>query len=254
MRRESAEVTAATRRRLELLARDLGQPDGTVVVPDPGRHSRPGRAPSWHERLPITLRPAHLGLVALVVAAGLAVSAWSVLSSAPSASPVPMAHTTTPSARATPAAPTASSSVVGTDVVIDVAGKVRHPGVMSLPAGSRVVDAIKRAGGALAKVDLSSLNLARKLVDGEQILVGQPATAGGAAAPGAAAPSAGATVNLNTATLDALEGLPGVGPVTAEKILAWRTENGAFTSVDELLEVDGIGEKTMAEIAPHVTV
>jgi len=144
----------------------------------------------------------------------------------------------------------------GADVTVDVSGKVRRPGVATLPAGSRVVDALKRAGGTRGRVDLSTLNLARVLVDGEQILVGRPAPSGGAAAgASAAAPDpAGALVNLNTATAEQLDTLPGVGPVTAQKILEWRSAHGAFSSVDELLEVDGIGEKTLSDLAPHVTV
>ena len=102
---------------------------------------------------------------------------------------------------------------------------------------------------------MAGLNRARVLVDGEQILVGV-AAAPGVAASAAAAPGAatgGSLLNLNSATGEQLEGLPGVGPVTAEKILAWRSAHGAFSSVDELLEVDGIGEKTLAQLAPHLT-
>ena len=143
----------------------------------------------------------------------------------------------------------------GGSVTVDVAGKVRRPGVATLPAGSRVVDALRKAGGARGRVDLSALNLARVLVDGEQILVGRPAQPGGlAASASTAAPDAtGALVNINTATAEQLDTLPGVGPVTAQKILDWRAAHGAFSSVDELLEVDGIGEKTLADLAPHVT-
>jgi competence protein ComEA len=140
-------------------------------------------------------------------------------------------------------------------VTVDVAGKVRRPGVTTLPAGSRVVDAIDKAGGARRQVDLTGLNLARVLVDGEQVLVGRGVTPGGLAgtASSAAPATDGALVNLNTATSEQLDTLPGVGPVTAQKILDWRTAHGAFASVDELLEVDGIGEKTLADLAPHVT-
>ena len=111
-------------------------------------------------------------------------------------------------------------TVDGNTVTVDVAGKVRRPGVRTLPAGSRVVDALERAGGPRGRVDLTGLNLARVLVDGEQILVGKPAAPGGIAAGVAsnAPPSAGSLVNLNTATGEQLETLPGVGPVTAEKI------------------------------------
>ena len=144
-------------------------------------------------------------------------------------------------------------------MTVDVAGKVRRPGVTTLPAGSRVIDALRRAGGARVGVDLTGLNLARVLVDGEQIIVGRVRRA--AAPPGGLAgsasttapPATGALVNLNTATAEQLDTLPGVGPVTAQKILQWRAAHGAFSAVDELLEVDGIGEKTLADLAPLVT-
>lgn len=164
--------------------------------------------------------------------------------------PSPLIPAPSPAASgASPAAGAAGS------VTVDVAGKVRRPGVATLPAGSRVVDALRKAGGARGGVDVSGLNLARVLVDGEQILVGRPAAPGGlsASASTAAPDPTGALVNLNTATAEQLDTLPGVGPVTAQKILDWRGAHGAFSSVDELLEVDGIGEKTLADLAPHVT-
>ena len=165
--------------------------------------------------------------------------------------PLPSGHPSPPA----PASNTPGSNTQGSSVTVDVAGKVRRPGLATLPAGSRVADALDEAGGPRGRVDLSSLNLARVLVDGEQILVGQAPPAGGlAAGASTAAPDAtGALVNLNTATMVELETLPGVGPVTAQKILDWRSAHGAFSSVDELLEVDGIGEKTLADLAPHVT-
>ncbi len=151
-------------------------------------------------------------------------------------------------------APSTPSSAA--EVVVDVAGKVRRPGIVRLPAGARVVDAVKAAGGPRRGVDLSGLNLARVLVDGEQVVVGVPAPAGVAASAASAAGSGppGALVNINTATQDQLETLPGIGPVTAQAILQWRTDNGAFSAVDELLEVSGIGEATLADLAPFVTV
>ena len=119
-----------------------------------------------------------------------------------------------------------------------------------------MADALQKAGGPRGRVDLSALNLARILVDGEQILVGRPAQARWEwrRAPAQPLPiRSGALVNLNTATSEQLDTLPGVGPVTAQKILDWRGAHGAFSSVDELLEIDGIGDKTLAELAPHVT-
>jgi competence protein ComEA len=119
-----------------------------------------------------------------------------------------------------------------------------------------VIDALEAAGGARPGVDLTALNLARLLVDGEQIVVGIAAQTAVAGATEPIAPDAttGPLVNLNTADQALLETLPDVGPVTAEAIVAWRTEHGGFTAIDELLEVDGIGDATLAELTPHVTV
>ncbi|QIK68404.1 ComEA family DNA-binding protein [Nocardioides sp. HDW12B] len=159
------------------------------------------------------------------------------------------------------AAGDAASPAAGSEVVVDVVGRVRRPGIAVLPAGSRVVDALKAAGGARPGVRTDSLNLARPLTDGEQIVVGRAAAV--PAPPAASGTTSGATssgasptalVNLNTADQVALETLPGVGPVTAAAILQWRTEHGGFTAVEELLEVSGIGDATLAEIAPHVTI
>lgn len=145
--------------------------------------------------------------------------------------------------------------------MVDVVGKVRRPGVFRLPDGARVDDALHAAGGALPGVDLSSLNLARKLGDGEQIAVGVPGA--GPPAPAAGAPAAGAgpsgastssPIDLNTATLEQLDTLPGVGPVLAQRILDWRTAHGRFDTVDQLRDVTGIGDSRYADLKPLVTV
>lgn len=126
-------------------------------------------------------------------------------------------------------------------VVVHVSGRVGQPGIVELPAGSRVVDAIDAAGGADGEVELGTLNLARILTDGEQIAVGIDPAPEAAAAPGGMAGSGGALVNLNTATADQLATLPGIGPALAARIVQWRDQNGRFTAVEELLEVSGIG-------------
>lgn len=159
----------------------------------------------------------------------------------------------------TTAALATGSPTASAQLVIDVAGRVRHPHVVALPAGSRVQDALRAAGGALPGSDLVSLNLAAPLSDGEQVVVaakGRGSAVNGPSSGGGAASGAGAgsnpSVNLNSADVTALDSLPGVGPVLAQRILDWRTAHGRFSSVDELDEVSGIGDKLMAEIRPHV--
>ena len=156
-------------------------------------------------------------------------------------------------------APSPSSSAVP-DVTVHVVGEVESPGVVSLPGGARVADALERAGGPSGDADLSGVNLARPLVDGEQVVVPKPGEAPVAAAPppgaGTSAGAGGpeAKVNLNTADLATLETLPGVGPVLAQRIMDWRLEHGQFVAVEELGEVSGIGDKTYEQLAPKVTV
>ena len=141
-------------------------------------------------------------------------------------------------------------------VVVHVAGAVRHPGVYRLPASSRVVDAVRRAGGARRHADLAALNLAAKVEDGRQVLVplrgATPAAVGSAAAGGSTAPAV--PVDLNTATPDQLDQLDGIGPGMAAAILKYRQEHGGFGSVDELGEVPGIGEKRLASLREQVRV
>lgn len=143
-------------------------------------------------------------------------------------------------------------------VLVHVAGAVQHPGLVTLPVGSRVADAIEAAGGPVAGAALETVNLARRVNDGEQLLVGVPPPAMGAdgQSQGAGAPPADQPmlVNLNTATSEQLQQLPRIGPSTAQKILDHRQQNGPFTSVDQLLDVAGIGERTLAGIRDLVQV
>ena len=138
-------------------------------------------------------------------------------------------------------------------VVVDVIGPVRHPGLYTLPAGSRIADAVQAAGGV--KGDRPKLNLAQILEDGQQIDVAGSQVAASPAVSGAATSSAQSDgkINLNTATASQLEELPRVGPVMANKIIEFREQHSGFRTVDQLREVSGIGDATFAQIAPHVT-
>jgi competence protein ComEA len=150
----------------------------------------------------------------------------------------------------------------GGSVIVHVAGAVRDPGVYRLRTGARVDDAVGRAGGATSRADLSQVNLAAKVEDGRQILVPRRVPAAAAAAPvgtpgtaaGVGTTTPGVPLNLNTATPEQLDTLPGVGPATAQKILAYRQEHGGFGSVEELGEVPGIGDVRLAALRDLVRV
>ena len=172
------------------------------------------------------------------------------------AATAPAAHRSA-SSSATAAVPRVSLGAAAVSSVVDVAGAVRRPGVYRLRAGARVRDALQRAGGATARANTAAVNLAAKVTDGQQIVVPErvaavPSAAAPASSGGSAAAPA-APVSLNSATLEQLDTLPGVGPSTAQKILDWRTQNGGFASVDDLAQIPGIGPKKLEALRPQVT-
>jgi competence protein ComEA len=140
------------------------------------------------------------------------------------------------------------STAGGPELVVDVAGKVRRPGLVRLPTGSRIDDAVRAAGGVLPGISTGALNLAQKVMDGQQVLVSvdAPVRAGGA--------TAGGLLDLNAATATELDALPGIGPVLADKIVSWRTEHGRFASIDQLRQVGGIGESKYQALKTKVRV
>ena len=249
-----------------------------------GRHRRPAPPKPAILTVPVALRgirarPRRLAvlgvlflLVATVVVLGVRV-AWA----RSSAQPQPIAATahgppgglvarTVPAAFASRGA-TGMPTAAGV-LMVHVVGQVRRPGVVRLPPGARVLDAVQAAGGATSSADFKHLNMARPVADGEQIVVPKPgeaiaaagvpgaggATTGGPGQGTTGVGSAGGLVDLNAADASALDSLPGVGPVLAQRILDWRTQHGRFSSVDELGEVSGIGDKLLAQIGSKVRV
>ena len=166
------------------------------------------------------------------------------------------ARASTPAAPAARAAPpgAVAISAASSSALVDVTGAVRRPGVYTLRDGDRVQDAVRHAGGPTGRADLESINLAAKVVDGQQIVVPRRGVQGspGAAAVATGTVAAGAPVSLNTATAEQLDTLEGVGPATAQKILAWRKEHGGFRSVEDLGQVPGIGPKKLAALRGKV--
>lgn len=205
----------------------------------------------------------HVKVVATLLVLGLLVGGWVLLRARPVAVASPGAVVLS-GPPVSPAAPTestpGSTATPRTTLVVHVLGAVRKPGLVTLPDPSRVQDAIKAAGGLKPSADPGELNLAQLLTDGQQVMIGTSGQPSGEVRDGAASGggggggSTGSAVDLNRATAAQLEELPGVGPVTADKIVAWRTEHQRFSRVEELQEVDGIGPKTYAQIAPHVRV
>lgn len=146
------------------------------------------------------------------------------------------------------------TQMVAPALVIDVTGEVVSPGVYELPAGSRVIDAIKAAGGARPKAALSDLNLARVMKDGEQIYVDLIYTSGTRVRAGAKTSAPRGPININRATASELDSLDGIGPVIAKRIIAYRTTNGAFVAIEDLLKVSGIGDAKFAQFKEKIRV
>jgi len=168
----------------------------------------------------------------------------------PGASPVTQPQVTQPSLT--------QPSVAPRTIIVHVLGQVREPGLVTLPLGARVSDAIEAAGGLRSTTSSGGLNLARRVVDGEQILVlpsvPTAMSVGGATGPAATSTSGSVSIDLNSADLAALDALPGVGPVMAARILSWRDQRGRFTTIDQLREISGIGQRTFERLKPYVHV
>jgi competence protein ComEA len=237
------------------LAPAVGAPEGMAGMVDRLRGGR------W------SLSPRHVVVIGVILVAGVAWALWVMVTARPEAvaddRPTAGIESGAPVGGATASArPGSSTSAAGPalrEVVVHVAGKVRRPGLVRARSGARVADVLAAAGGALPGVDLTSLNLARQVADGEQIVVGMPGAGEQVRqpTPGPGAtdkPGSGAPLDLNTATAAQLEELPGVGPVLAQRIIEWRTEHGRFSSIDELQEVTGVGAKKFESLKSHVRV
>jgi len=209
------------------------------------------------DRLSALSRAELVGLVALVAVTVGGAGLWYVRS-LPKPVTVVASEPRAPSGSAITSG-SSSASPSPASILVHVAGWVRDPGVFEFHEGDRVIDAVQAAGGAKARADLDSLNLAAPLTDGSQVVVQKRVaanTTGGSTAPGATGTSSGpgATVNINTADATGLATLPGIGDVLSQRIIDYRTQNGPFASVDDLEKVSGIGPSILAEVRDLVTV
>ncbi|WP_443333568.1 helix-hairpin-helix domain-containing protein [Streptomyces sp. CB00455] len=233
-----------------------GPASGAVSEVAAGAFARP----ALRERMPVWLQarcgmePRTVAAVAVVLVAAVGFAAQQFWSARPQpvTAPAVVAPAGGPAAGPAPAGAAAPSPAVSAGagaarIVVDIGGKVRDPGVRRLPAGSRVEDALAAAGGVRPGTDTTGLNRARVLVDGEQVLVGAPAQPPPGGAGGARGPAPG-PISLGSATVEQLDGLPGVGPVLAQHIVDFRTARGGFRSVEELRQVNGIGERRFADL------
>ena len=215
-----------------------------------GRHRAPGRAVRWNPGRHGARSLWAAGLVASFLIAGWT---WLDRPQVETVPPEPEGAVTTSAPAAPPVGEVAETSAT---VVVSVVGLVHRPGLVTLSSGARIAEAVEAAGGLLPEADSAAVNLAAVVADGQQIAVGVPGTAGGAA-PGpqtGTGGAAGGPVNLNTAGVGELDALPGIGPVLAQRIVDHRSAQGPFTSVDQLDDVPGIGPAIAAELAELVTV
>ncbi|MEW2081232.1 ComEA family DNA-binding protein [Streptomyces sp. NPDC005283] len=238
-------------------AGDVGTGAGRVTAA--GTDARRWAGLALRERLPMWvqlrcgLEPrtlAALGVVLVVAAVFAAQHFWAGRPQTVRAPELVQQSAASPEPRPSPGA-SPSDTGPGGRIVVDVSGKVRRPGVLQLPAGSRVTDALRAAGGVRVGTDLSGINQARVLMDGEQVVVGGPAPPGPlvtGSGTGTRGAQAAGPVSLNAATVEQLDTLPGVGPVLAQHIIDYRTQHGGFRSVDELHEVNGIGDRRFADL------
>ncbi len=203
----------------------------------------------WLPALKLTTR--HIVVLAILALVAVAVAVVAITRTSATAVPLVSA-----SGEASSAPASAQASPAPAMMRVHVAGAVMKPGVVTVPEGSIVQDAIAAAGGLTPEADAGDLNLAGPLTDGTQIVIGTKGSPRGDVVGGApsTAGSEGGRLNLNQATQAQLEDLPGIGPVTAQAIIAWREEHGGFTSVAELRQISGIGPKTFAKLEPLVTV
>lgn len=222
-------------------------PDGPLPIPGDA-------LPSWRRRLLdlLEFRPREalaLGVLCLAIVAG---AGFAYARSLPRGGPPAAAASLLP-------APSGDASAQPANgILVHVAGAVRNPGVYSLAEGARVVDGLRAAGGAAPGADVSQVNLARSLADGERVYIPRrgeaPPAEAGAGTGGGGWSDASGKVNLNTASVSQLEALPGIGEVLAQRIFDYRTQHGPFRNVRDLLKVEGIGQKKFDSIKDHVTV
>jgi competence protein ComEA len=268
------------RRRLGAEPNAVGQPDRDTDDSDDADTDPNSLLPRWLPDGPaqdgwlakVRADPGRAGAMALAAVAAIAVlvTIFTLMREQPA--PVVSAKLPPVDTAATGSRTPGPATPPNQPVVVSVVGLVHTPGLVTLAPGSRIADALKAAGGTTDGADTIGLNMARQVDDGEQIVVGlapvkgQPAALGSSVSPGSTAPVPTSSasrpakggpaqlVNLNTATVQQLDGLPGVGPVMAGAIVAWRQANGKFTSVDQLGEVDGIGPGRLEKLRPLVRV